>query len=142
MILKIKKVDPEAIIPQYANFGDAGLDLAPCKDYLIEPHGSCKMDTGLRIAIPQGYVGLIFERSSTYYKTGLSLTNKVGVIDSGYRDNWLLSVKNTTDKVVDIQKGDRIAQLVIVPFVSAVIEEVDELDETERGLGGWGSSGR
>lgn len=160
MRVKIKKTHPDAVIPKYAKVGDAGLDLTATSMYYDE-YGNICYGTGLAFEIPEGYVGLIFPRSSIC-KEQLLLSNAVGVIDSGYRgevsfkfkpsmalDNrqcvkadeeklWSIAVRQN-----DIYKvGDRIGQMIIMPYPSVEFEEVEELSETERGEGGYGSSGK
>lgn len=160
MRVKIKKMHPDAVIPKYAKVGDAGLDLTATSMYYDE-YGNICYGTGLAFEIPEGYVGLIFPRSSIC-KEQLLLSNAVGVIDSGYRgevsfkfkpsmalDNrqcvkadeeklWSIAVRQN-----DIYKvGDRIGQMIIMPYPSVEFEEVEELSETERGEGGYGSSGK
>lgn len=151
MEVKIKKVHPNAIIPRYAKEGDAGLDLtATSKSY--DEFGNICYGTGLAFEIPQGYVGLIFPRSSIC-KNQLLLSNAVGVIDSGYRGEVsfkfkpslaLDSFQNVTDrKRYEVYKvGERVGQMIIMPYPSIEFVEVDELSETERGEGGYGSSGK
>lgn len=159
MKVKIKKTHPDAVIPRYAKEGDAGLDLTATSIY-FDKYGNICYGTGLAFEIPEGYVGLIFPRSSICKKQ-LLLSNAVGVIDSGYRgevsfkfkpslalDNrqcvkyddekmWTIAVRQN-----DIYKvGDRIGQMIIMPYPSVEFEEVEELSETERGEGGYGSSG-
>ena len=158
--VKIKKTHPDAVIPKYAKVGDAGLYLTATSMYYDE-YGNICYGTGLAFEIPEGYVGLIFPRSSIC-KEQLLLSNAVGVIDSGYRgevsfkfkpsmalDNrqcvkadeeklWSIAVRQN-----DIYKvGDRIGQMIIMPYPSVEFEEVEELSETERGEGGYGSSGK
>ena len=151
MEVKIKKTHSSAIIPRYAKAGDAGLDLtATSKSY--DEFGNICYGTGLAFEIPEGYVGLIFPRSSIC-KNQLLLSNSVGVIDSGYRGEVsfkfkpslaLDSLQHVTDRrrygVYEV--GDRIGQIIIVPYPSIEFVEVDELSETERGEGGYGSSGK
>lgn len=143
MKLRIKRLVPEAVIPKYAKPGDAGLDLtAVSKEYDAEI-GCLIYGTGLALEIPEGHVGLIFPRSSVC-KTNLSMTNCVGVIDSGYRGE-VKAVFARTDKkaLADYNIGDRIGQLLILPYPKVeVVEELGELSPTDRGDGGFGSSGR
>lgn len=147
MKVRVKKLHPDAVVPSYAKPGDAGLDLtAISHEYEVNAAGR-KLQvygTGLAFEIPEGYVGLIFPRSSIS-KTELSLTNCVGVIDSGYRgevkfkfaiDSNSRATKESTYKV-----GDRIGQLIIMPYPQVQLEESEELSETVRGAGGFGSSG-
>lgn len=144
MDVKIKKLDPKAVIPSYAKPGDAGMDLTAISLTYDEDHDSYIYGTGLAIEIPQGYVGLIFPRSSNR-KTEAYMTNHVGVIDSGYRGEIMITYKNRdsydgTDE--PYQVGERVAQLIIMPYPTINLVEVDELSETERGKGGHGSTGK
>ncbi len=150
MKVKIKKLIPEAIIPSYAKLGDAGMDLTATSgpyDLLTDDEeGSWGLEykTGLAIAIPEGYVGLIFPRSSIS-KKDLLLANSVGVIDSEYRGEIKCRFKITGTYIVEesfYKAGDKIAQLIIVPFPTIELEESDELSETERGEGGFGHTGK
>ena len=141
MKVKIKKLHPNAVIPSYAKNGDAGLDLtAISKSECVE--NIITYRTGLSIAIPQGYVGLIFPRSSIY-KLDMFLTNCVGVIDSGYRGEIMFKFAITeSEQFADIyHTGDRVGQLIIIPYPQIELEEVEELSDTDRGEGGFGSSG-
>ena len=143
MELKIKRLTEDAILPIRAHKGDAGIDLTcttitqelnECGQLIIVYH------TGLAIEIPEGHVGLLFPRSSIAKKS-LSLTNSVGVIDSGYRGEVMAKMRSTTDVVPAIYKpGERFVQLVIVPIPEVEITEVAELSETDRGEGGFGST--
>lgn len=137
--VKIKKLNENAVIPAYAKPGDAGMDLtAVSHEY---KNGNHIYGTGLAIEIPKGHVGLLFPRSSNR-KTRAYLTNHVGVIDSGYRGEIMLTFKNVDLTALEPYKvGDRIAQLMIVPYPTIELIEVEELSETERGTGGHGSTG-
>lgn len=161
MKVKIKKLSSNAVIPKYAKEGDAGLDLtATIKEY--DEYGNVVYGTSLAIEIPFGYVGLLFPRSSNA-KYDLLNTNAVGVIDSGYRGEIMMKYKPTltewvdsnlggyvaygcwTDSDDDIKQykiGDRIGQLIIIPYPQIEFEEVEELSESERGIGSYGSSGK
>lgn len=138
----IKRLDPEAVIPSYAYAGDAGLDLRSLETLVLKPFERALIPTGLAIAIPEGYAGFVQPRSGLALKRGLSIVNTPGLIDSHYRGELKIIAINL-DPVNDIQieKGERIAQLVIqeVPVVTLTV--VDELDATDRGAGGFGSSG-
>lgn len=142
MQVKIKRVHKDAVIPKYAKPGDAGMDLTAVsvewdKDNLVWSY-----DTGICFEIPKGYVGLLFPRSSIY-KQDLSLSNAVGVLDSGYRGSVSFKFKETVeDSKLYYHKGERIGQIVILPYPEIEFEEVEELSETERGTGGYGSSGK
>lgn len=139
MKVKIKKLHENAVIPKYAQKGDSGLDLtATSKNYDI--HGKLVYGTGLAIEIPYGYVGYIFPRSSIADKT-LSLANSVGVIDSNYRGEIMLKFKDKGEIGITYNIGDRIGQLIIMPIPSIEFEEVEELSDTTRGAGGFGSTG-
>jgi dUTP pyrophosphatase len=138
--LKIKKLHSEAIIPQYAKPGDAGLDLVAISEEWNEDNTMVTYGTGLAIEIPEGHVGLIFPRSSIS-KTTLNLSNSVGVIDSGYRGPIMFKFRYLENGDV-YEVGDRIGQLVIMEIPKVNIIEVQELSSTERGEGGFGSTGK
>ena len=152
MKIKIKKLSPDAVIPSYSKDGDAGLDLVATEITCDNKYNNTIYKTGLAIEIPKGYVGLIFPRSSIY-KTVLSLTNSVCVIDSGYRGEIMLRfVDNFSPEENPLnrfkkftrdfyQVGDRVGQLIIMPYPQIEFEEVEELSKTERGEGGFGSTG-
>lgn len=145
MKVRIKKLNPDAIIPSYAKPGDAGMDLtAISHDYDYE-HDNHVYGTGLAIEIPEGYVGLIFPRSSNR-KTMAYMTNHVGVIDSGYRGEIFITYKNRDDNrqkinIVPYPIGSKVAQLIIVPYPYIELVEAEQLTDTERGEGGHGSTG-
>ena len=141
MKVKVKKLNENTIIPSYAKLGDAGLDITTTGiNEATESYIEYK--TGLAIEIPEGFVGLIFPRSSIS-KTDLILTNSVGVIDSGYRGEIKLRFKISKEGDINIyEKGDKIGQLIIIPYPQIEFEEVNELSSTERGEDGFGSSGR
>ncbi len=144
MQVRIKKLSPEAIIPSYAKTGDAGMDMVATK-VIGENLGSITYGTDIAMEIPEGFVGLIFPRSSIR-KTNLQLSNSVGVVDSGYRGE----IQATFNKIQGIDNverdsykvGDRICQIMIIPHPSIEFEEVEELNNTERGEGGFGSTGK
>ena len=133
------KLDAGAIIPKYAKAGDAGMDLYAVTESFDE-HGNYVYGTGLAMEIPEGHVGLIFPRSSIS-KTAHSLRNAVGVIDSGYRGEIMLKFDINTLNSPVYKVGDRIAQIIILPYPQIEFEEAWELSKTERGSGGFGSSG-
>jgi dUTP pyrophosphatase len=148
MIVKIKKLSELAEIPAYGKPGDAGMDLT-CTSIELDANGNYVYRTGLAIEIPKGFVGLLFPRSSNANKS-LMLTNSVGVIDSGYRGEimfkykpnyqfFLTEVDKRHDKIYNV--GDRVGQLIIMPYPEVVWNVVDELLESERGDGGFGSTG-
>lgn len=138
MKIKIKKLHEKAVIPTYAKHGDAGMDLtAVSAEYIDSEH--MKYSFGLALEIPFGYVGLVFPRSSCYKQRQL-LSNSVGVIDSGYRGE--ISAVMIGNSRHSYEVGNRVAQLIIMPIPSIEFEEVENLSETERGSGGYGSSGK
>jgi len=140
MKIKVKKLHPEAVIPVYAKQGDAGLDLTAISEEWNEDNTMVTYGTGLAIEIPEGYVGLLFPRSSVC-KTTLNLSNSVGVIDSGYRGEIMFKFRYIEEGMVYDVK-DRVGQLLILPYPSIELEEVEELSSTERGKGGYGSTGK
>lgn len=137
MNIKIKKLNPEAKIPHYANIGDAGMDIyATSKE---EKAKFIEYGTGLSFELPEDYMMLVFPRSSLSNKD-LILTNHVGILDSGYRGELKLRYRKIGDDIYDV--GDKIGQIVVVPFPKVEFEEVDELSDTSRGNGGFGSTGK
>ena len=139
--VKIKKLDENAVVPKYAKLGDAAMDLVAVSIQSINGGKQFRYGTGLAFEIPDGYVGLIYPRSSVV-KTNLRLGNHVGVIDSKYRGEVSFIFDNigyTTEKIYSV--GDRIGQIMIVPYPEVEFEEVQELTETDRSTGGWGSTG-
>lgn len=141
MKIKIKKLHPDAVIPSYAKKGDAAMDLTAVE--VNRGDGYIQYKTGLAIEIPEGFFGLIRPRSSVSTKDLVFSTS--GVIDSGYRGDLMVRFKINTqpNKVADIYKtGERVCQLLILPYPPIELEEVDELTETERGAGGYGSTGK
>jgi len=140
MNIKIKKLHEKAVIPSYAKEGDAGLDLTCISEEWNSDNSMVTYDTGIAVEIPIGYVGLLFPRSSVS-KTSLILANSVGVIDSGYRGSIMFKYRYPEEGMVyDI--GDRVGQLLILPYPKVEFEEVEELSDTNRGDGGFGSSGK
>jgi dUTP pyrophosphatase len=138
MKVKIKKLHPDAVIPKYAKKGDAGMDLTAVD--VMADGGTLTYKTGIAIEIPPWHVGLLFPRSSVY-KTGQTLTNCVGVIDSGYRGEIMMKY-TLSPYQREYEIGDRVGQIIIMPHPRIDFEEVDELTATERGTGGYGSTGR
>ena len=140
--LKIRRIDPSVELPTYAYEGDAGLDLRASRDITLKPFERKLIPTGVAIAIPDGYAGFVQPRSGLALRKGLSMPNTPGLIDAHYRGELTVCAINLDpEETIEIQRGERIAQLVIqqVPVVNLV--EVEELDETDRGTGGFGSSG-
>jgi dUTP pyrophosphatase len=141
MQVRIKKLNENAVIPSYAKDGDAGMDLIATSIIGEEPF-QITYGLGIALEIPKGFVGLVFPRSSIR-KTDLSLTNCVGVIDSGYRGELQATFrkhKGVASKTYEV--GDRVAQIMIIPHPPIEFDEVDELSDTERGEGGFGSTGK
>ena len=138
----IKLLDPELPAPAYAKPGDAGADLRSRIDFELEPGERALVPTGVAIALPEGYVGLVHPRSGLATKNGITIVNAPGTVDSGYRGELMVTLLNT-DKTKSFheQRGDRIAQLVIQKYEHATFTVVDELEQTERGSSGFGSSG-
>lgn len=140
--VKIKKLSEKAIIPTYGSPYSAGADLYSAMDDLtIEPHTTTLVKTGISLEIPVGFAGLIYARSGLASKRGLAPANKVGVVDCDYRGEVMVALHNHSDIPQTVASGERIAQLVITPYVVAEFEETDELSETIRGEGGFGSTG-
>lgn len=142
--LKIKKVNENAVIPHRATEGSAGLDLCACIDEPLTLGGgeTALIPTGLAIALPSAQYGaFVFARSGLSIKHGIGLLNSVGVIDSDYRGEIKVGVINQVKEPYTIQPGERIAQLVVMPVSTMPVEEAESLDETERGSGGFGSTG-
>lgn len=140
MLIKFKKLNKNAKLPEYAHPGDAGLDLYSCEEKILKPGERYNFGSGLAVEIPKNYVGLIWEKS------GLALNEGVislgGVIDSGYRGEIGLALMNSGKQKVKIEKGQKIAQLLIQPVINARIKEVNNINNTSRGKGGFGSTGR
>ena len=141
--VKVKKLNPEAKLPTSGTELAAGADLyaLPGKAVTIPPHTTVMMHTGLAMEIPTGYAGLIFARSGLASKRGLAPANKVGVVDSDYRGEFMVALHNHTDEQRVVEGGERIAQLVIVPYLTASFVESEELSDTVRQAGGFGSTG-
>lgn len=138
----IKLLDPELPAPAYAKPGDAGADLRSRIDFELEPGERALVPTGVAIALPEGYVGLVHPRSGLAIKNGITIVNAPGTVDSGYRGELMVTLLNTDKtKSFHVQRGDRIAQLIIQKYEHATFTVVDELEQTERGSSGFGSSG-
>lgn len=138
----IQRLDPTMPLPAYAKPGDAGADLCSRIDVEIAPGARTLVPTGIAIALPAGYVALVTPRSSFALKQGGTLLNSPGVIDAGYRGEIGCIVHNTEDGFMSIRRGDRIAQLLVIPIPRADFVEVEKLPGTQRGEGGFGSTGR
>jgi dUTP pyrophosphatase len=140
--LEVKRLDDGVPLPAYQREGDAGLDLHSAEDFTLEPGERAVIATGIAIAIPAGFVGLTTPRSGLAARQGLSMVNAPGVIDSGYRGEVKLILINLDPRdPIDVKRGDRVAQLLVVPVATVRVVESDELPQTERGEGGLGSTG-
>ena len=140
--VSIKRLDPSVELPQYAYEGDAGLDLRANESVDIAPYERVLIHTGIAIALPDGYAGFVQPRSGMALKRGLSIVNTPGLIDAHYRGELMvIAINLDAHEAIHIERGERIAQLVIQEVPTVQLVEVDELDETDRGAGGFGSSG-
>lgn len=141
--IPIKRLREGAIFPAYATASSAGADLYACLDAPVDirPQETKMIPLGFAMAIPAGWAGLIFARSGLASKRDLAPANKVGVIDADYRGEWFIPLHNHGSQPQTVQPGERIAQLILVPCMTAAFTEVEALDETERGAGGFGSTG-
>lgn len=139
--IKIKKLNEEAKIPTRGSEYAAGYDLYSCDEYEIAPHETVKVGTGLSFELPENTFGAIFARSGLATKKGLRPSNCVGVCDCDYRGEYIVAIHNDTNEMQTIDKHERIAQLVLMPYIPMEFIESDELSETERGTGGFGSTG-
>ncbi|MCH5353947.1 MAG: dUTP diphosphatase [Acutalibacter sp.] len=142
-LLKIKKLREEAVLPERKTPGSAGYDLCACiaGDFTIEPGELVILPTGLAAEIPEGCAGMIFTRSGLGVKHGIAVGNGVGVIDSDYRGEIHVGLRNNSQIAYTVSPGDRIAQLIVMPVCLPEVVEIEELSETERGAGGFGSTG-
>lgn len=137
--IKVKKLRPDAIIPKYAHPGDAGMDFFSPDDYIIPPKKRQLIKTGISLELPEGYVSIIKGKSGLALNKGIAILG--GVIEYTYRGEYGVIALNTGDEEIQIKKGDKIAQLLIMPIATAEMEETDKLSETSRGTGGFGSTG-
>lgn len=139
MNIRVKKLHPDAIVPAFAHPGDAGMDLYSVEDMVIQPGERRSVPTGIAIALPDGYVSLVWDKSGVSHKFGMKTLG--GVLDCGYRGEYLIGLVNLGQEPFEIKKGQKVAQLLIQKVEHPEIEVVDELDETIRGTGGFGSTG-
>jgi dUTP pyrophosphatase len=142
VILRYRRLTPHAREPVRAHDGDAGFDLHAAEAARIAPGGRGSVGTGLALAVPEGHAGLVVPRSGLAARHGISLVNAPGLIDAGYRGELRVLLANGDAEPFEVEPGDRIAQLVIVRVEGPALEEVEELDATRRGEGGFGSTGR
>ncbi len=138
--LKIKKLKPDAVLPSYAHQGDAGLDIFCLESVVIAPSGRVSVSTGIAMEIPEGYVGLIWDKSGLSAKNGLKVLG--GVVDSGYRGEVFVSLINLSSEVHNFERGHKVAQIIIQKKENTTVEEVTELSESVRGEGRFGSTGK
>lgn len=141
-VLDVRRLDPALPLPGYAHPGDAGLDLYAADTTTLQPGERALVPCGIAIAIPQGYVGLVHPRSGLAVDHGLTLLNAPGTIDSGYRGEVKVVLVNHGSVAVEVRHGERVAQLLLMPVATVDVREVDRLDATSRGIGGFGSTGR
>lgn len=139
--LPIRRLHPDAVVPAYAHEGDAGLDLVAVEPVHLAPGERAAVPTGWAMAIPTGWVGLVHPRSGLALKQGLTVANAPGTIDAGYRGEVKVLVVNLGTERVHVDAGQRIAQLLLQRVGRAIVAEVDDLDDTGRGAGGFGSTG-
>lgn len=142
MPILVRRANPDAKLPTKAHSTDAGWDLYSLYDYTINPHETVKIDTGLNFKLPEGTFGAIYARSGLSTKQGLRPANCVGVCDCGYTNNYIVPLYNDSNEIREIHKYDRIAQLIIQPYIQTDLTEVNELPNTDRGETGFGDSGR
>lgn len=142
--VSVKLLDPRAKLPAYGSADAAGADLRVLTDgpVTVAPGETVLLHTGIAVAVPQGYAGLVYARSGMACKRGLAPANKVGVIDADYRGEVMIYLHNHGSEPQVVEDGDRVAQLVIVPYLTARFIQVEELDDTQRGSGGFGSTGK
>lgn len=146
MEIKIQKLYEDAEVPTYGSALSAGMDLyahlGEHEMLLIKPHETIKVGTGIAVEPPVGYFGAVFARSGLATKQGLRPANCVGVCDWDYRGEYIVALRNDSEEEREVRNGDRIAQLVFLPYITGEIKVVDELSNTERGDGGFGSTGK
>ena len=144
MEVRLKKLSEKAVIPTYGSEFSAGADLYACLEetVVIGPGKTYMVPTGLAVEIPEGYAGLVYARSGLASKKGLAPANKVGVVDADYRGELFVALHNHGCEEAQVEPGERIAQLVVTPFLKADYRVVEELSDTARGAGGFGSTGR
>lgn len=142
--IRVKKLNPNAFLPSYGSSEAAGADLYAClsEPLIVQPGEVAWVSTGIALEVPKGCAGLVYARSGLACKRGLAPANKVGVVDSDYRGEVKVVLLNHSKEAQIIEHGERIAQFVITPVLTPVYEEVAELDETDRGVGGFGSTGK
>ncbi len=140
MILKVKKLDPEAVLPSYAHPGDAGLDMYASETVTVSPGEIGKIKSGIAVEVPDGYVGLFWDKSGLSMKNGIKVIS--GVLDSGYRGEIVYGVVNVGKEPYTFEKGHKVLQMLVQPIMRVEVVESDELTDTSRGSGGFGSTGK
>jgi dUTP pyrophosphatase len=140
MILKVKKLNSDAKLPEYAKEGDAGMDLFACEEVSVPVGKMAKIHTGISVEVPEGYVGLFWDKSGLSINHGIKLLG--GVLDSGYRGELIVGLVNLGPADYVFEKNHKVCQMLIQPVVSAKIQEVSELSDSSRGHGGFGSTGK
>ena len=141
MTLRFKRIHPDAVLPSYAHPSDAGMDVRSVEDLTIAPGTRALVPTGLVMLLPPMYEAQVRPRSGLALKSGITVLNTPGTIDSGYRGEVGVILMNLGDVPFEVKKGDKVAQIVIAPVTQPTIEETDTIDETDRGAGGFGSTG-
>ncbi|MBQ1569418.1 MAG: dUTP diphosphatase [Kiritimatiellae bacterium] len=142
MTLRVKRIDPDAVLPAYQREDDAGMDVRSVEDMTIPAGGRALVHTGLVFALEPGWEAQVRPRSGLALKKGVTVLNTPGTIDAGYRGEVGVILFNSSDEDFRVSKGDRIAQVVVAPVTQAQVVEVEEVDETDRGAGGFGSTGK
>lgn len=141
MKLKIKKLNQDAIIPNYAHITDSGMDLYSIEDKIIRPNETALIKTGLKIELPPNTEAQIRPKSGIALKNSVTVLNTPGTIDEGYTGEIQVILINHGERLYKVNKGEKIAQLVVMPVIRVQVEEIEELQETSRGVGGFGSTG-
>jgi dUTP pyrophosphatase len=141
-VLDVRRLDPDLPLPGYAHPGDAGLDLFAADTTTLQPGERALVPCGIVVAVPEGHVGLVHPRSGLAVDHGLTVLNAPGTIDAGYRGELKVLLINLGQDAVEIRHGERIAQLLLLPVALVDVREVDRMDGTARGTGGFGSTGR
>lgn len=141
MTLAFKRIHPEAVLPAYAHESDAGMDIRSVAEVVIPARGRALVPTGLVVLLPPNYEAQVRPRSGLALKSGITVLNTPGTIDAGYRGEIGVILFNTTDTDFAVHKGDRVAQIVIAPVTRVEVIETDSVEETDRGAGGFGSTG-
>lgn len=139
MTIPVQRLHPDATLPTYAHPGDAGMDVYSNEEVTLQPRERKAVSTGISMAVPEGYVALVWEKSGRALKEGLS--TMAGVVDAGYRGEVMIVVLNVSETPIQISRGQKLAQILIQPVVSGMIQEVESLEDSSRGTGGFGSTG-